>query len=1157
VIVQLKPQTGPHVPEGTLQAGAVIAQRNAIAAASAGVISKLSASDHTVVRQFNTVGYLALELNARALAALEADAVNVAAVTEDVLIRPVEAPNVSLVQGDQVWSVGYDGSGTVIAVLDTGVDSTHPFLAGKVVEEACYSSNIAGVSQSVCPNGQSSQIGPGSAVPCQLSDCLHGTHVAGIAAGNGATGGVPFSGVAKGAQLMAVQVFSQIIDATQCPDGAIPCLSAYESDIMSGLERVATVASQRRIAAANMSLGGDLSAAPCDSDPMKPSIDNLRSLGIASVVASGNSFSGSALTSPACISSAVSVGSSSLTDDVSFFSDIAPFLSLLAPGENINSSVPGGGYDVFSGTSMAAPHVAGAFALLRQAVPSMTVSTGLNTLRQTGLPVTDTRLFFGSGLTTPRIRIFQALASLTPVTSPVPQVTALSPSNARAGTSSLALTVNGSGFNALSVVRWNGANRPTTVVDTGTLQATIGAADLASVGTVPVTVFTPAPGGGTSAALSFSIAPPPSLTISASTVAPGAQETVTLLNGFGGATDWLGLAATGAADSNYLQWVYVGSGVTTRSWTVTMPTAPGTYEFRLYPDNGYSRAATSPPVTVSTSINPVPTLTSLSPTQTYVGGTAFTLTLNGNGFTPASIVRWNGAARTTTYVSATSLQAAITASDIASTGTASVNVLNPAPGGGASSSLSFSIVAGPSLSVNATLVAPGSLVTVTLSGGAGGSADWLALATTDAPNTSYLQFVYVGAGVTTRTWTVNMPATPGTYEFRLFLNNGYTRAATSPTVTVSNSINGVPAISSLSPAQAFIGAGAFTLTVNGGGFSTTSVVKWNGASRTTTYVSATSLQAAILASDVTTIGTASVSVQTPAPGGGTSAAISFPIVAGPTLAVSATTVAGGSPVTVTLTGGLGGVGDWIAFAASGAPDTSYLQYTYVGAGVTTRTWTVTVPVTAGGYEFRLYLNNGYSRAATSPAVTVSSSLNPIPTITSLSPAQAVLGSAFNLTVYGTGFTSTSVVKWNGVSRTTTFIGSTTLQVAVSASDTASIGTATVSVQNPSPGGGTSGTLSFSIIAPPILTVSATTVTGGTSVTVTLTNGLGGLGDWLALAATGSPATSYLQYTYIGSGVTSFTWTVMMPTTAGTYEFRLFANNGYMLMATSPTVTVSP
>jgi len=73
---------------------------------------------------------------------------------------------------------------------------------------------------------------------------------------------------------------------------------------------------------------------------------------------------------------------------------------------------------------------------------------------------------------------------------------------------------------------------------------------------------------------------------------------VTLTNGLGGSTDWLALAAVGAADATYLQWTYVGAGVTTRTWTVTMPTAPGQYEFRLFLNNGFTRAATSPPVTV-------------------------------------------------------------------------------------------------------------------------------------------------------------------------------------------------------------------------------------------------------------------------------------------------------------------------------------------------------------------------------------------------------------------------------------------------------------------------------------------------------------------------------------------------------------------------------
>jgi hypothetical protein len=73
---------------------------------------------------------------------------------------------------------------------------------------------------------------------------------------------------------------------------------------------------------------------------------------------------------------------------------------------------------------------------------------------------------------------------------------------------------------------------------------------------------------------------------------------VTLTNSQGGAKDWLALVTVGAPGTSYLQWVYVGAGVTTRTWTVTMPTAPGQYEFRLYLNDGYTLAGTSPPVTV-------------------------------------------------------------------------------------------------------------------------------------------------------------------------------------------------------------------------------------------------------------------------------------------------------------------------------------------------------------------------------------------------------------------------------------------------------------------------------------------------------------------------------------------------------------------------------
>ncbi len=1096
---------------------------------------------------------MALEVDAQALAVLSSASSLVTSVVEDPILRPALFDSVPLIEADQAFDAGYDGSGTVVAVIDSGVESTHPFLANKVMAEACFSTTMPGFSQSVCPDGSEEQIGPGAAAPCLLDGCFHGTHVAGIVAGSGDFFGIPLTGVAPGAKLIAVQVFSQIDDFVTC-GGFPPCLGAFGSDLIAGLEHAYTLRATYNLAAVNLSLGGGRFTAPCDDEPYKPIIDNLKAAGIPTVVASGNDGFPDALASPACVSSAVSVGATNIDDQVADFSNAAPFLSLLAPGDPIISSLPGGSFGYLNGTSMAAPHVSGTWAILKQAVPEATPDELLLALREHGLPVTDPKT--SPPLTTPRIQVFQTLSSLVPIDNPLPELVTITPSRTIVGGAAFTLTLEGSHFSPLSVVRWNGADRPTTYVNTRQLQAAIPASDIAAVGTAQVTVFTPEPGGGTSAALTFTTAPPPAITVSATMVAPNASVTATLVNGLGGVGDWLALAEVGAPNTSYLQWTYVGTGVFTRTWTVTMPSTPGDYEFRLLLANEFTRAATSPAVTVDASINPVPSLNALTPNRMPAGAGAFTMTVDGAGFAASSVVRWNGADRPTTYVSGTRLIAAIGAADVAAVGTAQVTVFTPAPGGGTSPALTFTISPPPVLDATPTSVAGGSSVTATLTNGLGGSGDWLALAATGASNTSYLQWTYVGGGVTTRTWTVTMPSTPGTYEFRLFLNNGFARGATSPAVTVTSPSSQAPSLTTLTPASAPAGAAAFTLTVDGTGFAASSVVRWNGADRPTTYVSSTRLTAAIGAADVASSGTALVTVFTPPPGGGTSQALTFTITPPAALTVSATNVAPGGSVTATLTNGLGGSGDWLALAATSAPNTSYLQWTYVGAGVTTRTWTVTLPTTAGTYEIRLFLANGYTRAATSPAITVDASVNPPPSVTALTPSRVPVGSpAFTLTVDGSGFVTGSVVRWNGADRATTFIGASRLTAAISAADVAALGTAQVTVFTPAPGGGTSAALTFTIAPPPELTVSATSVGPGASVTVTLQNGFGGAADWLALAATAAPDSSYLQWTYVGAGLTTRMWTVTMPATPGTYEFRLFLNNGYTRAATSPAVTV--
>src|SRR4029450_8393652 len=100
------------------------------------------------------------------------------------------------------------------------------------------------------------------------------------------------------------------------------------------------------------------------------------------------------------------------------------------------------------------------------------------------------------------------------------------------------------------------------------------------------------PGGGTSAARTLSLTQP-SLTVSPTTAQGGDSVTVTLTNGPGGSKDWLGFVAVGTPDGpgKYLQWVYVGGGVTTRTWTVTAPSTPGQYEVRFFAKDGPVRAA--------------------------------------------------------------------------------------------------------------------------------------------------------------------------------------------------------------------------------------------------------------------------------------------------------------------------------------------------------------------------------------------------------------------------------------------------------------------------------------------------------------------------------------------------------------------------------------
>jgi len=214
-----------------------------------------------------------------------------------------------------------------------------------------------------------------------------------------------------------------------------------------------------------------------------------------------------------------------------------------------------------------------------------------------------------------------------PPSNPVPTLTSISPISATAGGAAFTLTVDGTNFISSSVVRWGGANRTTTFGSSTQLTAAIPASSIANGGTANVTVFNPTPGGGSTAALAFTIE------------------------------------------------------------------------------------------------NPAPTLLLLTPSSAVAGTSAFTLTLDGSGFVPASVVQWNGTARTTTFVNGGRVKAAITASDIATPATVPVTVFNPTPVGGTSNALNFAVAAALPLAITTTQLPPssgGKIYDVTL-GSVGGA----------------------------------------------------------------------------------------------------------------------------------------------------------------------------------------------------------------------------------------------------------------------------------------------------------------------------------------------------------------------------------------------------------------------------------------------------
>ncbi len=302
-------------------------------------------------------------------------------VEKAVAYTPSLAQSLPLIGQPAVAALGMRGAGTTVVVADGPVDSSNPAFgkcaAGELSAPGCklVANERIAAGTSTLTNG-------------------HGNNVAAIVLG-----------VAPEARVAALDIFS----------GG----TAFTPDLLAAIDWAIEHKDQLNIAAINLSLGAGAHDRPCADDSLSIAIAWARAAGIATTVAAGNDGHADALSAPACAPSAVSVGAvyksalggidfagcldqSTAADQVPCFSNAAPFLTLLAPG----AVIAAGGLNM-AGTSQAAPHVAGAFAVLRAAFPAESVDELLARLRSSPAIITDKR----NGLRVPRLDLPSAVAA--------------------------------------------------------------------------------------------------------------------------------------------------------------------------------------------------------------------------------------------------------------------------------------------------------------------------------------------------------------------------------------------------------------------------------------------------------------------------------------------------------------------------------------------------------------------------------------------------------------------------------------------------------------------------------------------------------------------------------------------------------------------------
>jgi hypothetical protein len=644
----------------------------------------------------------------------------------------------------------------------------------------------------------------------------------------------------------------------------------------------------------------------------------------------------------------------------------------------------------------------------------------------------------------------------------VPELTKLNVTSAIAGAASTTISLLGTGLIAgVSEVMFGDIPLATTTNSGGYWFAYIPASALANPGIVQVALRNPAPGGGTSGSLPFTINNPvPALTVLSPTAVNAGVETTITVTG---------------SKYNVTSVVYAGTTplattfVSTTSLTAIVPAslAGGTYAITVKNPAPIGGSSVAISLTLN---NQVPSIASITP-PSIVAGTATTIAVAGSNFLATSKVYAGATALVTKLNDDGTLTATVPAS--LAGGVCSVTVVNPAPGGGTSNTATLTVAyPAPTISkLNVTSAVAGSAsstISVVGTGFVTGASQVLFgdLPLTATSNSSGYWFAVVPASAL---------ANPGTVH--VALRNPAPGGGTSTALpfTINNPVPGLTAIS-ISVAQAGVET---TITVTGSKYNPTSVVYAGTTPLATTFVSVTSLTASIPAS--LSAGTYAVTVKNPAPGGGASAALTL------TLNNPVPTITSITPPT-TVAGTLSSI------VVSGV---NLLATSRVYAGATALvtlrnsdgTLTANVPATLAGGIYSVTVVNPAPSGGTSNAATLTVAY-PAPTITKLNTTSVLVGSgAYPLTIMGTGYVAGASQVMFGdlpVNATTNTAGAWVALIPPSALATAR--TVQVSLRNPTPGGGTSASLPFAVTNPlPILTaITPTTASAGVATTITAT-----------------------------------------------------------------------